>query len=392
MNRYVLLLGSTGSIGQSTLSVIRDNSDKFRLVGVSANRNVKLLKKQVFEFRPDYVALTGYTEGDDIAREFAESVSGKVKRVFMGHTSHLDMIREANADILVNGISGAAGLSASVETIKSKKNLALANKETVVLAGEYIKRLVLENGVDLIPVDSEHSAIFHLLRFIGRENVDEIILTASGGAFRDLSYDDLERVTVEDALSHPTWKMGTKITIDSATMANKGLEIMEAEQLFDFDLKRIKVIVHRESMVHSFVRTHDGVLYAQISNPDMKMPINNALNYPNVNRAEYGRLKLENLSLSFERVDSEKYRMVDLAYRASEMGNAYRIVYNAANEVAVEEFVSKRIGFMDIPNVVEVTLERDWSVDSFNLKDIWAVDRESRIIAREIIDKLESRI
>ncbi len=390
--KQILVLGSTGSIGKNTLEVINDNPARYNLVGLSANTNLKLLELQVKKYRPLYVAVTGYERIDDELRvKFADKVKGYIKKLFWGKFSHLEMIREAEADVVVNGIAGAAGLSASVESIKNGKNLALANKETVVLAGEYIRKLIGESKVKLIPVDSEHSAIFFLLKFIGMDNVEEIILTASGGPFRDLDYDSLTGVTVKDALNHPTWKMGKKITIDSATMANKGLEIMEAQQLFGFDVGKIKVVIHKESKIHSFIRTFDGVLYAQISNPDMRMPINNALTYPEIRKANYGRLDFTNFTLSFEEVDYRKYRMLKLAYEAALKGNAYRIVYNAVNEIAVSKFIEGRITFLDIPIIVERVLELKWEVNSFDLDDIIGVDERSRAIAESVCNEIEKR-
>ncbi len=391
--KRVVVLGSTGSIGQNTLDVINNNVEEYELIGLSANKNLSLLEEQIRQHHPSYVAVTGYeeTESNRLRLQFEANVGEYIKKLFWGKFSHLNMVREIEAEIVVNGIAGAAGLTASVESIKSGKDLALANKETVVLAGEYIKKLVGESKVKLLPVDSEHSAVFFLLDFIGKRNVEEIILTASGGPFRDLDYDSLKRVTVDDALNHPTWRMGKKITIDSATMANKGLEVIEAQQLFGFDLEKIRVVIHRESKIHSFIRTIDGVLYAQVSNPDMRMPINNALSYPRLRAADYGRLDFTNFVLSFDEVDYRKYRMLKLAYEAARMGNAYRIVYNAANEVAVSGFVSGRIGFLEIPVIVERVMDMDWSVESFDLEDILRVDREGRKVAESVCNELERK-
>lgn len=310
-------------------------------------------------------------------------------RVYRGEEGLLDMIVETEADLVVNGISGSRGLLPSVKSLENKKNLALANKETVVMAGNLVSDLARRSGVLLLPVDSEHHAVFTLLHNRSKEEVREIILTASGGAFRNLSYEQLKHVRLEDAVTHPNWNMGAKITVDSATMANKGLEVIEAHYLFDFPVSAIKVLIHPQSYVHSLVRTTDGFLYAQISQPDMRLSIQDALTYPRLQRSCIEPFDLTDKSLSFEPVDPRKYRLLSLAYEAVERSGGYAIAYNAANEVAVEQFLSRGISFLEISSLVEDTLQDDWSASTKRIEEILQVDQEARLRAAEILKKMK---
>jgi len=383
--KKVIVLGSTGSIGTNTLKVVEAFESEFDVVALGCRRRVSSLVRQVRKFSPRAVALTGTLDGDG---ERSLSKLGDV-RVYRGEEGLLDMIVETEADLVVNGISGSRGLLPSVKSLENKKNLALANKETVVMAGNLVSDLARRSGVLLLPVDSEHHAVFTLLHNRSKEEVREIILTASGGAFRNLSYEQLKHVRLEDAVTHPNWNMGAKITVDSATMANKGLEVIEAHYLFDFPVSAIRVLIHPQSYVHSLVRTTDGFLYAQISQPDMRLSIQDALTYPRLQRSCIEPFDLTDKSLSFEPVDPRKYRLLSLAYEAVERSGGYAIAYNAANEVAVEQFLSRGISFLEISSLVEDTLQDDWSASTKRIEEILQVDQEARLRAAEILKKMK---
>ncbi|RKX77316.1 MAG: 1-deoxy-D-xylulose-5-phosphate reductoisomerase [Spirochaetes bacterium] len=373
--KKLIILGSTGSIGRSTLDVVRAHPDRFGIAALSAHTNESKLLDQAKEFSVSVTALSGKNPESDLV-------------TYLGERGIISMIEETEADMVVNGIAGSRGLLPSVAALSSGKDLALANKETIIMAGELVTSLAGEKGRKIIPVDSEHSAIFHLLQKVQLSDVEEIILTASGGAFRDLSLDDLNHVTVEQALKHPTWNMGKKITIDSATMANKGLEIIEANKLFSFPVDRIKVIIHPQSYVHSLIRTIDGALYSQISYPDMRLPIQNALTYPETSPFPFGRFKLTGEILTFQAPDSKKYPLLDLAYRAATEGRAYPIAYNAANEVAVSAFLKGKIHFTGIAPVVERTLEYDWGNLLLSFEQVGELDIRAREIADHAIGEI----
>ena len=376
MNRKkVIILGCTGSIGLNTVDIIRAMPDSFEVTALSANTREKELVNLAEEFNVQNTALTGRTPSSDRIR-------------YSGAGSLTKLITETDADIVVNGVAGAEGLKPSIVSLETGKNLALANKETIVMAGGLITSLAEKHSGTVIPVDSEHSAIFNLIRGQKKEHVREIIITASGGSFRDLAKADLENVTLEDALKHPNWSMGQKITIDSASMANKGLEVIEAHQLFHVGLENIKVLIHPQSMVHSLIRTSEGSLYAQISRPDMRIPIQNALTYPETGPSLFGSLDLDNISLDFRKPDFDKYRMLYLAYKAAESGEGYNIAYNAANETAVAAFMQKKIKFTDIPVITEKTLSLSWPVKADNFEEVFETDRRSRQAAGEITDKI----
>ena len=330
MKKRIIVLGCTGSIGQSTLELAREFPDLFEVVGLQANSNEAKLLELGKEFTCTQLCLTGKNIG-------AEVLNSRI--IYYGKNSVRNMIKYTEADIVVNGISGAAGLLPSVAALESGKDLALANKETMVLAGKIINKIAKENNVKIIPVDSEHSAIFSLIEKCGIDNIDNITITASGGAFKNLSKEELENVTVEDALNHPTWNMGPKITIDSASLANKGLEVIEAYQLFGISAENINVVIHPQSLVHSFVQTKDGALYAQISKPDMKHPILNALTYPEIIENSLEKIDFSKaFQMEFLPPRYDDFPMLKLAYTALNNGKSYPIVYNAVNEIAVGAF------------------------------------------------------
>lgn len=381
--KKVSVLGSTGSIGKNTLEVVRALEPSFDVVALACRSSVVDLARQVREFSPAAVAVTGSLDSHE------EGELGKLQniRVYRGEEGLLQMLADTDADVVVNGISGARGLLPSLKTLQQGVNLALANKETVVMAGGLVAELVRRNGSKLLPVDSEHHALFCLLRGRNPEEVQEIILTASGGAFRDLTYEQLREVRIEDALTHPNWDMGAKITVDSATMANKGLEVIEAHHLFDIPVSAIKVLIHPQSCVHSLIRMTDGFIYGQLSQPDMRLPIQNALTYPDFKPSCIEAFDLTGKSLSFEPVDPEKYRLLTLAFEAAERAGGYPIAYNAANEAAVDRFLNREISFLEIAQLVEQVLQFDWKVPVEEIEEILQVDRQARIKLEEILKR-----
>jgi 1-deoxy-D-xylulose-5-phosphate reductoisomerase len=368
----VAVLGATGSIGINTIDVVSAHPDLFEIVGLSAHSNGETLRDLGRRFSAK-TALTGMAASPGVS--------------FCGAGSVASLLEATEPDIVVNGIAGAAGLEPSFMTLEAGKRLALANKETIVMAGPLAKAAEARTGGRIIPVDSEHSAVFHLMAAVGGERVDEIILTASGGPFRDLPLEKLAGVTLEGALAHPNWKMGKKITIDSATMGNKGLEVIEALYLFGLPLASIKVIIHPQSRVHSLVRSKEGSLYAQMSEPDMRVPIFNALAYPDCLPSGFGRLELAGLSLSFVAPEAERFPMLFLAYEAASRGLGATIAYNAANEEAVAAFMDGRIRFTDIARIVEESLGFDFSGEIRDLTDVRDTDGLARRIARGTITK-----
>ena len=348
--KRVILLGATGSIGRNSIDIIRSYPDRFELVGLSAHGRVDELLALGEQFTGAKLALSGRADPPPSSRI-----------TWSGDEAIYRMLNETEADMVINGISGSAGLMPSVWSLESGKDLALANKETIVMAGGLIKELARIKERKILPVDSEHSAIFQLLRRINTGELARIVLTASGGAFRETPLEKFPSLSLEDALSHPTWDMGAKITIDSASMANKGLEVIEAYHLFDLQPKRIKVLIHPQSSIHSMVKTIDGSFYAQISSPDMRIPIQNALTYPDTLPSPYGELDFSSTVFSFSEPERDRYPLLFLAYQALEQGASYPLAYNAANEAAVEAFRTRKIRFVDLAPVVEETLQDDWS-------------------------------
>jgi len=374
--KKIIVLGVTGSIGQSTIEIAREFPNDIKIVALQAHRNDKLLSELGREFNINNLALTGNDK----------SSFNNIKYFTMDGL--VELLNTTKADLVINGIAGSSGLMPSVISIKNKMDLALANKETMVMAGSLINNLAKENGVKLLPVDSEHSAIFHLLENDRIENISEIILTASGGAFRDWPIEKLETVTPSDALKHPTWNMGNKITIDSASMANKGLEVIEAARLFNVKKNHIKVLIHPQSYVHSLVRKNDNSLYAQISAPNMKLPIQNAIFYPNIKKVESCYLDLTDKQMNFYKPDLKKYKMLDLAYLALEKGETYTIAYNAVNEVLVDYFVNSKISFLDIPKYTELILNMDLCYSTNTIEDIINLDKNVREIIKKKMENI----
>jgi len=379
--KNVFVLGSTGSIGVNTLNVIREFGDKFRLAGITANTNIELLEKQAREFNPDLVVVKD-KEKSLILRK---RLSGTMCEVLGGEESLLSSARESDYDIFVSSLVGFAGLAPTIEAIKRKKRIALANKETLVAAGELVKSLCSEYGSELLPVDSEHSAIYQCLTGESEKDIFKIILTASGGPFRTGPKEEFEKVTVEEALNHPNWKMGSKITIDSATMMNKGLEVIEARWLFGLNGERIDVVIHPQSIIHSMVEFVDGSIKAQMSLPDMKLPIQYALSYPERLSSNFVETSLTKIhQLSFYEPDFNKFECLKLAYDVMETGGTAPCLLNAANEIAVNKFLTGKIKFTQIPELIKSCLDKIEVSDGSTVETIFECDRQTREFAERI--------
>jgi 1-deoxy-D-xylulose-5-phosphate reductoisomerase len=376
--KRVIVLGSTGSIGTSTLEVIDGNRDRFEVVGLACGANIDLFNDQVERFRPAYAWV-----GDGRLRE---RISPAAKVRLSGTEGLREMVR-TEADIILNALPGSHGLEPSLETLRAGKTLALANKESLVMAGRIIGRLVEEGRGSLIPVDSEHSALFQLLRSVPKGDVTEIVLTASGGPFRDFTSEAMRHVRPEEALNHPTWRMGRKVTLDSATLMNKGLEVIEARWLFDTEATRIKVLIHPESIVHGLAVLRDGSLMAYLAQPDMKIPISYALNSGERHDVPLLSGGLDGLrSLTFRPPDVDRFPSLRLAYEALGMGDSGPIVLNAANEVAVEAFMARRIGFTDVPALVARALENHAVLPLIeDVGTVWEVDRWARTYTETLL-------
>lgn len=375
--KRIFLLGSTGSIGQSALDVIRTFPDKFKVAGITAHSNISLLEKQIEEFKPEVVVVN-----DPAAAAQIENHIPRDFQLFTGISGLKKAAQSADYDILLTAIVGFAGLAPTIEGIKRGKRIALANKETLVVAGEFIMNLCKEYGSDLLPVDSEHSALFQCLTGEKIDNVEKLILTASGGPFRTLNDEQLKSVTVEDALNHPNWDMGNKITIDSATMMNKGLEVIEAKWLFGFDNSQIEVVVHPQSIIHSMVEFIDGSIKAQLSTPDMKLPIQYAFSFPDRLPSSFVATNFPDLKeLTFFEPDLNKFRCLDLAFQSMASGGTSPCILNAANEVAVEKFLKREIPFNRIPEIIDSSLNKIENIKNPDIDTIFECDKNTREFA-----------
>ena len=373
--KNVVILGSTGSIGKSALDVIRNLQHKYKVSALSANSQWELLAKQANEFKPESVSLADERWIDSLKN----NLSDNSVQIHTGADSVRKMVSKDDVDIVISAIVGGAGLPAAVEVIKNGKTLALANKEALVMAGGLVVSMAKENGVSIIPVDSEHSAVLQALRSGHRDEVKKIIITASGGPFYNLPKEKLSKVTKEEALNHPTWKMGQKITIDSATLMNKALEIIEAKWLFGLNSTQIEVIIHPESIVHSLVEFCDGSVIAQMGLPDMKVPIQFALTYPNRENGNVQSLDLAKLgSLNFQKPDMDKFPSLRLGYEVVEKGGTMGATLNAANEVAVQAFLDRKIKFTDITKTVEHVMKEHNFIKDPTLQDIMNADEYAR--------------
>lgn len=373
---YISILGSTGSIGTQTLEVV-DSLDNISIIGLSANKNIELLYEQIIKYKPKIVCimdkqgkleLEKKIKYNKIDLDIVEGVNGLVK-----------VATQKRINLLVNAVVGSIGLIPTLEAIKHKKNIALANKETLVTAGEIVMREAKKNNVAILPIDSEHCAIYQCLQGNERKDVRKIILTASGGSFRDKTKKELNNVTLKDTLQHPNWSMGKKITVDSATLANKGLEVIEAKWLFGIDHSKIEVVVHRQSIVHSMVEYIDGSIIAQLGSADMRVPIQYCLTYPK--RVENNFKKhnfFENSNLTFEKPDTDRFPALQYAYNAINIGGIMPTVFNMSNEMAVQLYLEEKIKFLDISRIIKSVMEKYSKKDSitYNIENILRVEEE----------------
>ncbi len=381
--KNIAILGSTGSIGTQALEVIIKNKDKFSVEVLTANSNSELLVRQAIEFLPNFVVIANEKKYQEVSK----ALSTYPIKVFTGNKSIEQIVELQEIDVVLTAMVGFSGLLPTINAIKHKKNIALANKETLVVAGDIISKLVKENNVSIYPVDSEHSAIFQCLVGEFQNEVDKIYLTASGGPFRTKSIEELELVTKLQALKHPNWDMGAKITIDSASMMNKGLEAIEAKWLFSLKPKQIDIIVHPQSIIHSIVQFVDGSMKAQMGLPDMKLPIQYALTYPDRIKNNFERFNFLNYpELTFEKPDLDKFKNIQIAFDAMKKGGNTACIMNAANEVVVEGFLKDKIKFLEMPEIIEKTINKINFVARPTLDDYIESDREARIISQEFFN------
>ena len=374
MGRKIVLLGSTGSIGTQTLDVVRNNPKDLKVVGIAANRSADKVEQQVREFRPEYVCMFDEKAAEDLKIRLADMPV----KVFSGMEGLVEISTVPEADTVLTAVVGMIGIRPTIAAIESGKDIALANKETLVTAGHIIMPLAAKNNVKILPVDSEHSAIFQSLNGEPADKLEKILLTASGGPFRGKKREELVEMTVDDALKHPNWDMGPKVTIDSASLVNKGLEVMEAKWLFGVDLDRIQVVVQPQSIIHSMVQFVDGAVMAQLGVPDMKLPIQYALFYPDRMPMSEKRLDFFELgSMTFEKPDTDTFRGLALAYEAAKAGGSMPTVFNAANEMAVKKFINREIKFLDIYRLISDAMEHHTIVENPNLDEILKAEAET---------------
>jgi len=382
MQKRIAILGSTGSIGTQALEVISQHSDIFEVEILTALNNVDLLIEQSLQYQPNMVVI-GNEQHYDRVRDALESHPIKV---YCGTDAIGQVCAFDSVDMVLTAMVGFSGLKPTIEAIRAGKNIALANKETLVVAGELIMKEAAAKRISIIPVDSEHSAIYQCLVGEGNNRIEKIILTASGGPFREKGMEELEKVSPEQALRHPNWSMGPKITIDSATLMNKGLEVIEARWLFGVKPDEIEVVVHPQSIIHSMVQFADGSIKAQMGLPDMRLPIQYAFSYPDRFKSNFERFDFLNYpSLTFEQPDTKIFRNLALSYEALKVGGNWPCILNAANEVAVEAFLKEKIGFMEIPDLIESTLDRSDFIKAPGLEDYYNSDLQARRVAQEQI-------
>lgn len=377
----ISILGATGSIGTQTLDILREHPSEFKLVAISIGKNLDLARKMIIEFQPELVSVQDYHDCNTLRGEFPQT------RFTYGEEGLIEVSVYPKTDILVNAVLGSVGLNPTLQAIESGKTIAIANKETLVTAGHLVMKAAEKNGVALLPVDSEHSAIFQCLQGEKEKNIERLILTASGGSFRDRTRKDLEGVTVSDALNHPNWSMGAKITIDSATMMNKGLEVIEAHWLYNIPYEKIDVLLHKESIIHSMVEFHDSSIMAQLGTPDMRVPIQFALSYSErLPLSSSKRLNLAQIgTLHFQEMDLERFRCLKFAYDAGKAGGTMPTVLNAANEVAVAAFLEEKIHFLQIEDLIEKALSAHQLIENPSLSTIQEVDKETRQLVRSLL-------
>lgn len=389
------ILGSTGSVGQNCLNVVRSLPGRFRVVSLSAGKNLDALTEQISEFGPEVVAVGSGADVEPLRTRLQSLGYARPVRIVANAEGQVQAATLPEVDFVISASHGITGLVATFEAIRAGKQLGLANKETLVVAGELVMKIARERRVDVLPIDSEHSAIHQCLRSGRREEVRRLILTGSGGPFLRTPAGEFDSITPEQALKHPVWKMGGRITVDSATLMNKGLEIIEARWLFGFSSSQVEVLIHPESIVHSMIEFHDGSMVAQLSTADMRIPIQYALTYPERLAIDGNFLGLDLVAvreMHFEKPDGTRFPCLALARAALERGGSMPCVLNAADEVAVEAFLARRLRFRDIPRVVETSMERMSSVSVGSLDDVLECDREARRRAEELVAALGRRV
>ena len=383
--KQIAILGSTGSIGTQALDVIAQHTDKFEVYALTANNNIDLLIEQAIKFSPEVVVIAN----NDNYLPLKEALHDYPIKVWAGIDAISDIVQSADIDVVLAAMVGFSGLKPTINALKSGKTVALANKETLVVAGEQIIDLALKNRAPILPVDSEHSAIFQCLNGEDLNRINKIWLTASGGPFRNYSIDQLQKVTKEQALKHPSWNMGAKVTIDSSTLMNKGLEMIEAKWLFDVDPSHIQVVVHPQSIVHSMVEFEDTSVMAQMGVPDMRVPIQYAFSYPQRLKSDFEQANFLQLSnLTFEEPNLEVFKSLSYAYDAINKGGNMPCILNAANEIAVEKFLEDKVSYLGMSSVLEQTMQRVSYIKSPSMDDYFNTDFEARKVAAEIIDAL----
>lgn len=381
MKRNIAILGSTGSIGTQALDIVRENPGHFEIYALTANENIDLLIRQAQEFSPEVVVIAN----ENKYAQLKEALQHLPIKVWAGSESIAEVVQSEPIDMVLTAMVGYSGLKPTINAIKSGKVIALANKETLVVAGELITSLAIEHKVPILPVDSEHSAIFQCLNG-ERSPIEKIILTASGGPFRNHSAEQLAKVTKAEALKHPNWDMGAKVTIDSASLMNKGLEMIEAKWLFDVTPSQIEVVVHPQSIIHSMVQFEDSSIIAQLGLPDMHLPIQYALAYPNRLKSNFERLDFFKLkTMTFEKPDMERFRNLAFAFEAARVKGNMACIMNAANEIAVAAFLKDKVGFLEMSDVIEKTMHKTSFIQAPSYEDYVQTDTEARYVAKEFI-------
>lgn len=381
MKKRLSILGSTGSIGTQTLELVREH-EELEVVSIAAGKNIEKMEEQIREFRPKYALL--WEEKD--AKELTSRVHDLNTKILYGMEGMIQMVTEKDVDVVLTAVVGMIGIRPTIAAIESGKTIALANKETLVTAGHLIMPLAKKHGVSIYPVDSEHSAIFQSLNGERKEDLEKIILTASGGPFRGRKTNDLQNIAVADALNHPNWSMGKKITIDSATLVNKGLEVLEAAWLFDVPLEKVQVVVHPQSIIHSMVQYKDGGIMAQLGMPDMKLPIQYALFYPERKAMDAERVdffKLQNMT--FEEADTDTFKGLALAYKAGTIGGSIPTVYNASNEKCVDLFLNNKISFLEISEIIEKCMDHHKVINHPSVSEILETEEETYEYIKSLI-------
>ncbi len=382
LKKRIAILGSTGSIGKQALEVIDQHPDKFELEVLSALKNAELLIEQAIKYKPNVVIIGR----DDLYTVVSERLESYDIKVYAGEKSIWQIVEMDSIDMVLVAMVGFAGLMPTIHAIRAKKQIALANKESLVVAGELVTKLVLEHKVSMIPIDSEHSAIFQCLAGEDPDKIEKIYLTASGGPFLNKSWDELANVNRKDALNHPNWEMGDKITIDSASLMNKGLEVIEAKWLFGLESEQIEVVIHPQSIIHSMIQFVDGSMKAQLGLPDMRLPIQYALGYPERLSNNFPRFDYKDFSsLTFQSPDIKKFRNLALAFSALDKGGNLPCVLNAANEIVVEAFLNNKIRFLEMPEVIEKTMNTISFISNPSIEDYCETDAEARKVASQFI-------